>query len=95
MNQFKEFYKISNNCALLLCKYQIKIHIKIYNLKSLLKNTKVVCIAMKNFFIDNTWNSCASFLIENAENIDKSELYRISKNILSKRFKLFKISLSL
>lgn len=31
------------------------------------------------------------FLIENAENIDKSELYRISKNILSKRFKLFKI----
>lgn len=27
---------------------------KIYNLKSLLKNTKVVCIAMKNFFIDNT-----------------------------------------
>lgn len=35
------------------------------------------------------------FLIENAENIDKSELYRISKNILLKRFKLFKISLSL
>lgn len=68
----KEFYKIFYSFALLLYKYQIKIYIKIYNLKSLLKKTKIVCIAIEKFFLLITHETRVFFLAENAENIDKS-----------------------
>lgn len=67
---FKEFYKIFYSFALLL--YQIKIYIKIYNLKSLLKKIKIVCIAIEKFFLLITHETRVFFLAENAENIDKS-----------------------
>lgn len=69
---FKEFYKIFYSFALLLYKYQIKIYIKIHNLKSLLKKTKIVCIAIEKFFLLIIHETRVFFLVENAENIDKS-----------------------